>query len=592
MAITLKANVRWGGVDYAPGATIPGLTPSDEAGLVASNRAEWVGTPSTTSNAAVPVMATTGPGGGNRLSGNGTDYIAYNYDVVVVLVGQSNADGRGDLLVDSPMSPAALCYAKTEEVLPLCEPAGKTGAGWTNNIPAAFDESTRSTLASAAAHSPATAFGREFLRATGMRPLVIPCAIGSTGFTHWTPPATEDDPKSLFGAATLRAKKALRPGVPLIVWLVGHEADADMVDWNLSTGAAGASYTTKFREYAAAWRTRFPDCWLLYGQLGGRTSADAALQHCVAGDGQRRVETDFNSAEPSGAYLPAQSPNFSNLATLATNATNTATLTGMLMRVVSDAGSAVGFSFGEVRHGRTYRIKVVAAGTGTWKLMAYAQKGGSYAAGTHTITFTADALNTLVSETAQIRIVRNTACDLTFDLSKMTIEEDVENFSFWRKVMFCTYDLPLKSDGIHFTQQSADVLGERAAKAAAERIYKISAVTGTGPRLVSVTKTSATQIKIKFDREIQENLNGYGASVAASLFRVYHNGGLELDLSACVRDTGDSTAVLLTTASAYSGTVCVTYGARAAVAGQYLAGCVYDADGLPAPMFMQVAVAA
>lgn len=64
MAITLKANVRWGGVDYAPGATIPGLTPSDEAGLVSSNRAEWVGTPSTNSNAAVPVMATTGPGGG------------------------------------------------------------------------------------------------------------------------------------------------------------------------------------------------------------------------------------------------------------------------------------------------------------------------------------------------------------------------------------------------------------------------------------------------------------------------------------------------------------------------------------------------
>ncbi len=69
MAITLKANVRWGGVDYAPGATIPGLTPSDEAGLVSSNRAEWVGTPSTTSNAAVPATATTSPGGGVVLAG-------------------------------------------------------------------------------------------------------------------------------------------------------------------------------------------------------------------------------------------------------------------------------------------------------------------------------------------------------------------------------------------------------------------------------------------------------------------------------------------------------------------------------------------
>lgn len=71
MTIKLTANVRWGGVDYAPGATIPGLSASDEAALVSSNRAQWVGLPSTTQSAGVPVLAVTSPGGGVELSVGG-----------------------------------------------------------------------------------------------------------------------------------------------------------------------------------------------------------------------------------------------------------------------------------------------------------------------------------------------------------------------------------------------------------------------------------------------------------------------------------------------------------------------------------------
>lgn len=65
--IKLTEAVQWGGVTYAPGATIPGLSAADEAGFVASNRAEWVGQPATT-NAVVPVQAAISPGGGIELS--------------------------------------------------------------------------------------------------------------------------------------------------------------------------------------------------------------------------------------------------------------------------------------------------------------------------------------------------------------------------------------------------------------------------------------------------------------------------------------------------------------------------------------------
>ena len=105
-----------------------------------------------------------------------------------------------------------------------------------------------------------------------------------------------------------------------------------------------------------------------------------------------------------------------------------------------------------------------------------------------------------------------------------------------------------------------------------------------------MTKPAANQVKVKFDREINDSATGYGVDLASSLFQVYHNAGTEITLTACVRDPADATAVLITTSANYSGTVVVVYGARPGPSDTSMRpGCVYDTDGLPAPMFMQVA---
>lgn len=535
-----------------------------------------------------PLMGSTSSSGVVELLGDGLDPLRYGYDVVVALCGQSNADGRGALYADEPVAPGAMLYSKTEAVVPLSEPSGYTGypdGEWINNAPTSFDETARGLLAVAAAHSAATSFGREFLRLTGLRPLIIPCAIGSTSFSDWLPPTTEDDPTTLFGAATRRVKNAMGKNTPIIVWLVGHEKDAMTAGWNLRTGTAGTAYTALFRSYIYNWRKRFPGAYMLYGQLASHSTGSLAISQASAGEEQRRFESAVFAPTPSSIYEPAVPVDYSNMTTSGTNATNTATLTGASMRLVSDVSSAVGFAIGAVKSGRRYRLKVPVTGTGSWKLMAAAFKAPVSGAGAISIVFTADA-NT------KLQIFRETACDLTFDLSQMTLEEDRCNITDIRNVMFVEHDLSRNSgaDGIHISASGQDMLGTRAARAAAQRIIGISSINGTGPRLVSVTKPAANQVKVKFDREINDSATGYGAALASSLFQIYHNAGTEITLSACVRDPDDTTAVLITTSANYSGTVVVVYGARPGPSDTSMRpGCVYDSDGLPAPAFMQVA---
>lgn len=93
--IKLTEAVQWGGVTYAPGATIPGLSAADEAGFVASNRAEWVGQPATT-HVVVPVQAAISPGGGIELYAGGTPVSVGDGSGVAGLVWDSTAAAAGN----------------------------------------------------------------------------------------------------------------------------------------------------------------------------------------------------------------------------------------------------------------------------------------------------------------------------------------------------------------------------------------------------------------------------------------------------------------------------------------------------------------
>jgi len=72
MAHRLLTNVFWAGIEYGPGLPagdqIPGLSLSDEAGLVSSNRAVYTSPPPVINNG-LPVLWVPNPDGGNRISG-------------------------------------------------------------------------------------------------------------------------------------------------------------------------------------------------------------------------------------------------------------------------------------------------------------------------------------------------------------------------------------------------------------------------------------------------------------------------------------------------------------------------------------------
>jgi len=585
-------------VTYPAGALVT-LDAATETGLIDSKEATATLTDGITYTPPVPsgqpVPLTVIPSAqGVEISGDGLDWLRAGYDQIFILGGQSNVDGRGSLAGAEAPHPTALLYDKQERIRLLEEPAGKTGPGWINNIPAgvAADAST------AAAHSIATSLGKMLVQ-YGVRPLLVPCGIGSTDLaTHWLPPAVEDDRTTLFGALTYRTKMALRPGItPVFVW-VGHEGNATSTDWNLSTGAPGRAYADRWAQHIYELRKRFPGCIVVYAQLGAYfTSAATLTKQVIAADQQRRLEADYlSSTFVSGTYGESIALQSADITISNTDATNTVTdVGGGAYRIASDGGKAVGFQWLSVKKGLTYRISLtVAAGlTGSIKMIVNASETFWNSAGGKAVVITPTA-------DTRIWILRDIACDVT--ISNVSLEHDAYNQAKMGCYMAVSHDIPRNTapDDIHYSTAGVKVLGRRIARAYAERALGVSVpnesgnattlVSGTGPRLVSITKPSSTTVKVKFSKTIQASATGYGAALATSLFRVY-DAGTEKTLSDCVRDPADDTAVLITLAAAATGTVVVTYGDRTPPSGveQWRPGVVYDLDGLPAPMFMQAA---
>ncbi|TYP67679.1 sialate O-acetylesterase [Paenibacillus methanolicus] len=143
--------------------------------------------------------------------------------------------------------------------------------------------------------------------------------------------------------------------------------------------------------------------------------------------------------------------------------------------------------------------------------------------------------------------------------------------------MIVTHDLGIDDGDIHMNKEAELIMGDRRALAVLERYYKLP-VNGTGPRLVGISKPTATTIKVKTTRSINDH-NTY-----ENFFKVYDNGAAAT-ISSISRDPGDNTAVRITLAAAPAGTVTVEFGPPARARNVRLFNCVQDADGLPLPAF-------
>ena len=480
-----------------------------------------------------------------------------------VIGGQSNADGRG--IIDGDVStpvPNVVMLDKGEAARLATEPVGEQVAGWINNIP-------EGSFPGIPAHSFALEMGRNIARETGIVPLLVPCAIGSTTLSKWQPPIGNLDYTTLFGALILRARTAQANGrLPIFCWY-GHEGNAVSYGESLSTGTVGISYDPYWRSLVNNVRDYFPTAPFLFAQLSAVNDAALATKLRATGENQRRSES-----------LGATTIETPVAVGTITGSNAMTTVSGDVITMVSNGSSTYAALGAVLTIGQLYRIRMTVRGTGRVKLSS-GSDGSDISDGRWDWIF--------IAGTTSVQIHRYLAGEPTnLTISGLSIAA-LSSYGIDNTHMVVTHDLPRNAspDDMHVSAVGQRELGRRFSLAYQQRVLKYSDVDGTGPRLVSVTSTDSTHTKVKFTQPLAAAKAGetnYGDGTN-SLFRVYDSGA-EKSVSTVAIDGGDPAAVIITHASC-AGVRVVTYGDRAGQDAAWRKGVVYNTavNPLPAPMF-------
>lgn len=513
--------------------------------------------------------------------------------IVVLIGGQSNAEGNGPAHYGAPETPVRNVFAlKKSGVFGVAsEPLHSREAWDLPNYPAGLAPADTGD----ACHSAGLRLGKEIAAATGAQVTLLPCALGSTSMSMWAPPTTPGDRTTLFGAAEYRIN-TVRPVAkkPDLIFWAGHESDAgNALISDLSGGESNTAYRTLWTAHINALRAKWPGVPIIYCQLGQYNDASNYFKHVHAGEVQRRMETGYgtNVVTWRKSFVPTKS----------IYATYTAVSGGNTAGPAPDNDLA--------REGNKYRV--VCTGTGNPQvylaklkvggryravITAYSAGAGIRIANDSTViaqnqTFVSGEVKTYDFTAATVGLgvyPLNTVTDFTFEID---ILEAYQYGDFADCYMIVTHDLPL-SDNIHYNMDAQKEIGRRVGLTYREMIMG-QPVNSRGPRPVSAAKTSATTVKVTFSRAIAENLNNYGDGTT-TLFRVTANGTGQT-ITTVVRDPGDTKSLIITVSAAMpAGTVTVSYGNRRGetVSDAYRRGVVVDlVDGLPAPMFVGLVAA-
>ena len=328
-----------------------------------------------------------------------TGSMLHSYDVILSCGGQSNGDGSADLPAKEDGKSAYVLLLNKENDFELCsEPAGRTGPKWVNNVP------DGNPVTPGLKFSSITSCGKAIANLTGMCPLMVPNAIGSTNMQNWEPPETEDDYTTLFGAMMARTKLALShhkySGLetsPIFLWF-GHEANSAEITENLATGAIGLEYINRWITHMENIRARFPNAPMIYAQLATHFTGSLASELRRAAESQRLMESTYGDADTTIVkWIDPELLQFADF-TVRTNSANTdanniVTFNNGKMQLVSDGsgGSSPEGSMAILTPGKYYKVNVTATGTGTWRFFSDLSQIGSSSrpAGTVDIEFLA-----------------------------------------------------------------------------------------------------------------------------------------------------------------------------------------------------------
>ncbi len=507
------------------------------------------------------------------------DYTTEWPDSLKILIGgQSNASGRGVVAGGEAPSTLVQLFGNDYNLKQATEPIDN----WTDRVDMVSDDSYNSL---ALMHSFILKAAKDIATASGSRITVIPAMKGSTSLVAWQNGANRLDRATLFGSANYRALQAAPSGLNCIFWY-GHE-------------------TQIARNYKEAWYTlhrrlreeRGANLPLIYAQLGASTSqATISTAHIPHSDILRRAELNRGSDLVIGAKI--LDVNFSDAAqwtagvptgftVSGSDANNTVTYTANGALLSGDGSKSLSLNKAAIfTNGQKYLIEaeVYSVTAGSFKLV-YAGETYLYAAYYYRVAFTAS--QTLLQVFRSNSGVANVITLKSLKVWQYTSGEATEPLPLSHMVV--TFDQPLIDDQ-HLNTTGYIEVGRRFALAYRQYVLGHT-VNGTGPRLEATgafTHPSADKSKVivKFDKEITTG----GATNYNGQFRVY-DGVTEMTVSSAVRDTTDTTAVLITMSATASGTVAVSYGDLAvASTGITLLDVVKDTDLMPAPTFAKQTV--
>lgn len=223
------------------------------------------------------------------------DYTIENVDYTLLLGGQSNMSGRGDIATGSPLAEevqdGVYSYTKAEEFRLAQIPEHSLVNRPTEAITSP-DEGSPTTPE----HGFALRAGKDINTNSGVSVLLVPCAIGGTGMSQWNTPSTLDDRTTLLGAMNYRYHRAsTKGGSPVIIWY-GHEADTGSAVPDYTNGGVGDTYKNNLRSLFETVRDNIVDAPIIFIQLASDDTLATAEAHAAAGEAMRQLELELDRA--------------------------------------------------------------------------------------------------------------------------------------------------------------------------------------------------------------------------------------------------------------------------------------------------------
>lgn len=514
--------------------------------------------------------------------GVGTQRGLLSDPIVIVVIGQSLAAGGQAAVTTANKStpiPGAYMYWWDRSLRLASEPANyKLPTDWFSFLPP--HGSSTPPLA-----SPTTAIAKAVHLGLGTDVIIINRAWGSCPLEDWLPNQVNPrDDNTLFGRTINDVYRVTGGKPPHALVIRGHEADRPTAISDASSGTC--VFKRAWVKNVDNFRNVWPNLPVFYTQLGPSSNSSEPNPPMTLQEYHRQLDTNvYLGGNQVGIADSTNVSSFSGWTSVGNTGANVITKTVNPtdstrgdINIVWDGTTSCGVTY-SINTALNWRIRFTLSGTGTLKILTGTSLSGESLSAI-TATYTPTDYDFTIDFSGIIQIIRANAgttgnvilSNIRLEIAKTTIDAH-----------FClsAQDAAL-DDTVHENEISMNRTGARIGRAIVWYLGDRSPTPGHqrypfGPKVISITNTSATVKTITYDQLLlsQPTYSGF----------IVYNNGVATTISTAVLGS-DGKSVVITLSAATTGTVTVTYGEATRVLNTTFPNLVYgSANQEPALAF-------